>query len=76
MLTLTVTEAKPRLGHLVDLALKSKSVFIRRGGRVVQLVPAVMPDPIPAMPEGHFTITEERAAFLNASPVDSRPLAR
>lgn len=76
MQTLTVTEAKPRLGRLVDQALRSKPVFIRRGNRVVQLVPAVMPDPVPAMPEGHFAITEERASALNAMPPDPRPLVR
>lgn len=52
MKTMTVSEAKGVLGRLVDQALKSKAVFIRRGERVVQLVPAVMPDPVPVYPKG------------------------
>lgn len=64
METLTVTEAKPRLGELVDLALRSKPVFIRRGRKVVQIVPAVFSDPIPVWPEGALARTDEQIAFL------------
>jgi hypothetical protein len=74
--SLTVTEAKGILGRLVDDALKAKPVFIRRGSRVVQLVPAVMTAPIPVFPEGALAMTEERVAFINSMPADSRPLAR
>ena len=49
---MTVSKAKGVLGRLVDDALKSKPVFIRRGARVVQIVPAVMPDPVPVYPNG------------------------
>lgn len=76
MKTLSVTEAKPRLGSLVDRALRSEPVFIRRGSRVVQIVPAIVPDPVSVMPVGHYAITDERAAFLNEMPLDSRPLSR
>jgi hypothetical protein len=74
--SLTVTEAKGILGRLVDDALKAKPVFIRRGSRVVQLVPAVMSAPIPVFPEGALTMTDERVAFINSIPDDARPLAR
>lgn len=50
MKTMTVSKAKGVLGRLVDDALKSKPVFIRRGARVVQIVPAVMPDPVSVLP--------------------------
>ena len=76
MRTLTVSEAKAVLGSLVDRALASKPVFIRRGARVVQLVPAVMPEPIPAFPEGSLTMTDERVARINSMPDDARPLNR
>ncbi|MBI4625133.1 MAG: hypothetical protein HY736_18180 [Verrucomicrobia bacterium] len=76
MPTLTVSKAKGVLGRLVDDALKSKPVFIRRGERVVQLVPAVMPEPFPALPEGALTMSEERVAFINSMPDDPAPLRR
>jgi len=73
---MTVSEAKSVLGRLVDQALASKPVFIRRGSRVVQLVPAVMPDPIPVFAEGALTMTDERVAQINSMPEDARPLDR
>jgi antitoxin (DNA-binding transcriptional repressor) of toxin-antitoxin stability system len=76
MKPLTVTEAKPRLGNLVDRALRSEPIFLRRGKRIVQIVPAAMPDPIPVLPEGALTMTEERVAFINSMPDEAEPLAR
>ena len=76
MKPLTVTEAKPRLGNLVDRALRSEPVFLRRGRRMVQIVPAAIPDPIPVLPEGALTMTEERVAFINSMPDESEPLVR
>lgn len=67
MQTMTVSEAKPQLGHLVDLALNDTPVFIRRGDRVVQLVPAVLPSPFPLIPEGALTRSAEQIAFLSQS---------
>lgn len=60
MKTMTVTEAKGVLGRLVDDALKSKTVFIRRGERVVQLVPVARPDPVPVYPDGSLARKTER----------------
>ena len=76
MKPLTVTEAKPRLGSLVDRALRLEPIFLRRGKRMVQLVPAAVPDPIPVLPEGALTMSDERIAFINSMPADSDPMAR
>lgn len=76
MKTYSVTEAKARLGPLADLALKKRPIFIRRGQRMLQLVEATLPEPIPHCPEGHFAVGEERAEYLNSLPIDSAPLDR
>ena len=60
----------------MDKALRSEPVFIRRGTRLVQIVPAVLPEPIAIRPEGYFTVDEDRAAFINSMPIDDSPLAR
>ena len=73
---MTVSKAKGVLGRLVDQALKSKSVFIRRGERVVQLVPAEMPDPVEIYPPGAMEMTDERVAFINSMPDEPEPLKR
>ena len=61
---LTVTDAKPMLGKLVDRALRSEPVFIRRGHQFVQLVPAVMPSPVPVYPAGVLTRADAEVAAL------------
>lgn len=61
---LTVTNAKPLLGKLVDRALRSEPVFIRRGHQFVQLVPAVMPLPVPVYPAGALTRADAEVAAL------------
>ena len=76
MKTYSVTEAKAKLGPLADLALKNRPIFIRRGQRMLQLVEATLPEPIPHFPEGHFAVGEERAEYLNSLPIDPAPLKR
>jgi hypothetical protein len=76
MKTYSVTEAKAKLGPLADLALKKRPIFIRRGQRMLQLIEATLPEPIPHYPEGHFAVGEERAEYLNSLPIDSSPLKR
>jgi hypothetical protein len=76
MKTLTVSQARGSLGRLVDDAFKAKSVFIRHRDRVVQLVPTVVPDPIPAYAPGAIEMPEDRLQFINSMPDDSKPLNR
>jgi len=73
--TFTVSGAKGVLGRLVDDALKSKPVFIRRGSRMVQLVPAAMPEPIPVRPPGYFALSADEVTFINSVPASPRPLS-
>ena len=55
MKTLSVTEAKPRLGRLVDDVLnKGRPVILRRGTRWVKIVEHTPPEPIPERAPGYF----------------------
>jgi hypothetical protein len=67
MTPMTVSEAKPHLGKLADAALKGQGVFIRRGSEVLQLVRAVMPDPIPVYPFGALARGAVDIARLSAT---------
>ncbi|MSU25326.1 MAG: hypothetical protein EXS32_16090 [Opitutus sp.] len=51
---LTLAEAKPKIGRLIDRALAGKAVLIRKGGKLVQLAEFVLPEPIPERPVGFF----------------------
>lgn len=76
MQSLTVTQAKGVLGKLVDNALKSRPVFIRRGSRVVQLVPAVMSEPFPIFPDGALERTANQIDFLQSGSDEPEPFRR
>ena len=64
MKTMTVTAAKPILGDLVDRALNSELVYIRRGQQLVRLVPAVLTEALTVWPEGAFDRSPSEIAFL------------
>ena len=51
---LTLADAKPKIGRLIDRALAGKAVLIRKGGKLVQLSEFVVPEPIPERPVGFF----------------------
>ena len=51
---LTLAEAKPKIGRLIDHALAGKAVVIRKGDKLVQLTEFVVPEPIPERPVGYF----------------------
>ncbi len=51
---LTLSQAKPRMGRLIDRALHGDPVVIRKGNRMVQLTEYVVPEPIPERPVGYF----------------------
>ena len=63
MKTHSVTEAKSKLGPLADLALKKRPVFIRRGQRILQIVEATLPEPIPNYTEGHLQSEKSALRF-------------
>ncbi len=70
---ITLSEAKPQMGRLVDSALRGESVLIRKGNRVVQLTEYVMPEPIPVRPAGYFGGRCEKRALANRAPANQAP---
>lgn len=65
---LTVSDAKPKLGRLMDRVLKEgKPVIIRRGKRFVQLSEYAVPEPIPQRPLGYFAVGETPADYARAN---------
>ncbi len=70
----TVSQAKPRMGRLIDRALEGEPVVIRKGNRLVQLTEYVVPAPIPERPAGYFRRRPTDYALANRAPVDSTPV--
>lgn len=54
--TLTVSQAKPKLGRLLDKAGEGHAVYLRRKERLYRIEPVAEVEPIPNRPFGYFTI--------------------
>jgi hypothetical protein len=71
---LTLSQAKPRMGRLIDRALHGEAVVIRKGGRLVQLTEYVVPEPIPERPMGYFRRRPADYTRANHAPVNLAPV--
>ena len=70
---LTLSQAKPRMGRLIERALRGEAVVIRKGNRMVQLSEFVVPDPILDRPLGHFRRRPEDYGVANAAVASHGP---
>lgn len=71
---LTLSQAKPRMGRLIDRALQGEPVVIRKGGRLVQLTEYVVPEPIPERPVGYFRRRPADYARANQAQINLSPV--
>ena len=72
---LTVSEAKPKLGRLLDKARDGQAVYLRRKERLFRIEPVAEIEPIPGRPFGYFTIEERDplVALANSAPANFTP---
>ena len=72
---LTVSEAKPKLGSLLDKAGNGHSVYLRRKDRLYRIEPVDEIEPIPTRPFGYFNIESEdpMVALANSAPASFTP---
>ena len=69
-----VSEAKRNFGKLFARAKKGEVVVLQNGSDFMQLVPFVLPEPVPLRPVGYFRPSEYEIDRINAAPSDSGPL--
>jgi hypothetical protein len=68
MKSLTVSEAKPRLGRIVDRVIREgKPAIIRRKGGLVQIARHPAPEPIPVRPPGYFKLRKAEIDRINSA---------
>lgn len=72
---LTVSQAKPRLGNLLDQAGNGESVYLRRKERLYRIDPVAEVEPIPSRPFGFFAVDEgdPMVALANSAPAGFPP---
>ena len=63
---LTLSQAKPKMGRLIDRALHGEAVVIRKGSRLVQLTEYVVPEPIPDRPVVHVISAARLGGLLES----------
>lgn len=74
--TIKISEAKRNFSRIFARVKSGETIILQNGDDYVQLVPCVVPDPVPLYAVGTFRHTDEEAAMINAAPVDSGPLRR
>jgi hypothetical protein len=72
---LTVSQAKPKLGRLLDQAGNGRAVFLRRKERLYRIELVAEVEPIPQRPFGFFAIDSEDplVALANSAPPSFSP---
>jgi hypothetical protein len=67
MQTISVSQAKQRLGKVADAALRGKPVLIIRKSKLLILQAYEMPEPVPLRPPGYFRdlYTEQETSEAN-----------
>ncbi len=79
MQTLSVSQAKQRLGKVADSVLRGKPVLIIRKSKLLILQAYELPEPIPLRPPGYFKdlYTDQEVAEINylasRAPIRSKP---
>jgi|GEM_PF-1479555 hypothetical protein len=76
MKTIRISEAKRNFGRIFAQAKKGETIILQNGTDLMQLVPCVLPDPVPVRLVGYFQPNDEEIARINAAPADSGPLRR
>ena len=71
---LTLSQAKLRIGRLVERALRGEPVVIRKGSRLVQLTEFVLPEPIPNRPVGYFRRGADGYRLAGSAQTNRPPL--
>jgi len=69
--TIKISEAKRNFGRIFARAKKGETIILQNGTDFMQLVPCVLPEPVPLRPPGYFQPAEDEIAQINAAQADS-----
>jgi antitoxin (DNA-binding transcriptional repressor) of toxin-antitoxin stability system len=73
MKTIKVSEAKRNFTKVFARAKRGETIILQNGDDYMQLVPCVMPEPIPVRPPGYFAADEETVRVRNTLGEESGP---
>ncbi len=71
---LTVTQARSKLGRLLDQAVKGKSVYLKRGDNLLRIDRVTSRNAVPSRPFGYFKFDDELTSLANRAEPSFTPL--
>jgi hypothetical protein len=70
--TISISEAKRRLGEIADLALRGEQIVIIRKSKLLVLKEFEIPEPVPIRPPGYFEDCYDKASAKESNELASR----
>ena len=74
--TVSVSEAKQRLGEIADRALQGEQIVIVRKSKLLVLKQLEMPEPVPMRPHGYFDDCYDKAAVKESNKLAGRSVRK
>ena len=74
--TVSISEAKQRLGEIADRAIQGEQIVIIRKSRLLVLKQLEMPEPVPMRPHGYFDDCYDKAAVKESNKLAARSTRR
>ena len=70
--TVSISEAKQRLGEIADRAIEGEQIVIIRKSKLLVLTPLEIPAPVPMRPQGYFDDCYDKAATKESNKLAAR----
>jgi prevent-host-death family protein len=74
--TVSISEAKQRLGEIADRAIEGDHIIIVRKSRLLVLKPLEVPEPVPMRPPGYFADCYEKETIKESNRLAARSVRK
>ena len=74
--TISISEAKQRLGEIADRAIQGEQIVIIRKSRLLVLKELEIPDPVPVRPPGYFEDCYDKIAVKESNKLGRRSVRK
>lgn len=76
MRTISISQAKQRLGEIADRAMEGEHVVIVRKSKLLVLKPLELPEPVPMRPAGYFNDCYDEEAIKESNQLAARSVRK
>jgi hypothetical protein len=74
--TISISEAKQRLGEFADRAIEGEQIVILRKSKLLVLKPLELPEPVPMRPPGYFQDCYDEDAVKESNKLAARSVRK